>query len=308
MFSHFPLTLLLGLQFFVLGLAQAQVPKLDITRDQYLDKLEARHRSLSLELQEITGITFEVPQDVTVPQSVAQDKFNELPGPIVDKSPFESNASLSETDLQANDQNTSEESTVYETEVIPPRFLEDEIGKYFLQPFIGLSLIGKNLKVGVDVPTMDADLGYSLGFRAGRRWGNLEGEIHFGYLYNSYDGDFVDNSDYYAVSGMMEATRIGTRIGYGMPFGERGWYKGAVGFGFANRRHSVNVSINSLPLSSGGSSSESVFTYDFLAAIGYELGIGWDAILSYQLLAMSGFKEFDEVSIHLFELGLGKNF
>ena len=154
----------------------------------------------------------------------------------------------------------------------------------------------------------DADLGYSLGFRAGRRWGNLEGEIHLGYLYNSYDGDFVDNSDYYAVSGMMEATRIGTRIGYGMPFGERGWYKGAIGFGFANRRHSVNVSINSLPLSSGGSSSESVFTYDFLAAIGYELGIGWDAILSYQLLAMSGFKEFDEVSVHLFELGLGKNF
>ena len=33
---------------------------------------------------------------------------------------------------------------------------------------------------------MDSDLGYSLGIRAGRRWGNLEGEIHLGYLYNSY--------------------------------------------------------------------------------------------------------------------------
>ena len=63
-----------------------------------------------------------------------------------------------------------------------------------------------------------------------------------------------------------------------MPFGERGWYK-ARGFWFANRRHSVNVSIN-FTSSSGGSSSESVFTYDFIAAIGYELGIGWDAILS----------------------------
>ena len=189
MFSRFPLTLVLGLQFFVLGFAQTQVPKLDITRDQYLDKLEVRHRNLSLELQEITGITFSVPQDVTVPQSVAQDKFNELPGPVANKSPFDSNASSIGINLQANDQNASEETTVYETEVIPPRFLEDEIGKYFLQPFIGLSLVGKNLKVGVDVPSMDADLGYSLGFRAGRRWGNLEGEIHLGYLYNSYDGD-----------------------------------------------------------------------------------------------------------------------
>ena len=130
-----------------------------------MDKLEARHRSLSLELQEITGITLSSP-DVTVPQSVAQDKFNELPGPIVDKSPFESNASLSETDMQANDQNTSE-STVYETEVIPPRLkMRWEV---FPATIHWTSLIGKNLKVGVSVPTMDADLGYNLGFRAGRR-------------------------------------------------------------------------------------------------------------------------------------------
>ena len=58
--------------------------------------------------------------------------------------------------------------------------------------------------MGVDIPEMDADLGYSLGVRAGRRWGNLEGEIHVGYQYNSYQGDFVDSGSYYSVSGMVE--------------------------------------------------------------------------------------------------------
>ena len=40
----------------------------------------------------------------------------------------------------------------------------------------------------------------------------------------------------------------------------------------------------------------------------YELGIGWDAILSYRFLNMAEFGPSDDVSLHLFEVGLGKNF
>ena len=38
----------------------------------------------------------------------------------------------------------------------------------------------------------------------------------------------------------------------------------------------------------------------------YELGIGWDAILSYRFLNMAEFGPTDDVSLHLFEVGLGK--
>ena len=31
----------------------------------------------------------------------------------------------------------------------------------------------------------------------------------------------MDSGDYYSVTGMMEATVLGTRLGYGRPFGER---------------------------------------------------------------------------------------
>ena len=53
---------------------------------------------------------------------------------------------------------------------------------------------------------------------------------------------------------------------------------------------------------------ESVFTYNFMVAMGYQLEFGWDAILSYQYLTLGDYREFDDLSAHLFELGLGKNF
>lgn len=298
--------LIIGIQFVFPVILQSQVKTSAMTRDQYLDKLEDRHNDLSLELKAILGDAFKLPEGVTRSASAAQGEFDSLPGPI--KSNFFYDHTEGQTDkIEISESNSSEDSTIYESEVIPPRFLEDETGTYFLQPFIGLSLIGSDLKVGVDTPSMDSDLGYSLGIRAGRRWGNLEGEIHLGYLYNSYQGDFVDSGDYYSVTGMMEATVLGTRLGYGRPFGERGWYKGAIGFGFANRRQTNNVTVDDF-VTPGESYAESVFSYNFLIAIGYELKIEWDAILSYQFMTLGDYREFNELTVHLFELGLGKNF
>ena len=91
------------------------------------------------------------------------------------------------------------------------------------------------------------------------------------------------------------------------PFWRSGWYKGAIGFGFANRRHSNNVTID-FYAPPGESYAESVFTYNFMVAMGYQLEFGWDAILSYQYLTLGDYREFDDLSAHLFEIGLGKNF
>ena len=51
-----------------------------------------------------------------------------------------------------------------------------------------------------------------------------------------------------------------------------------------------------------------MFTYDFLVAMAYELGIGWDAVLSYRFMNMDEYESSDDLSVHFFELGLGKNF
>ena len=164
--------LLVGTQFLYPFFLQAQAPNISITRDQYLDKLEARHKDLSLELKAILGDAFVLPEGVIKPENPAQGEFDSLPGPIKSNFFYENNSTQAQTKV-TTDSNESGDEPLYESEVVPPRFLEDEKGTYFIQPYVGLSVIGGDLKVGVDIPEMDADLGYSLGVRAGRRWGNL---------------------------------------------------------------------------------------------------------------------------------------
>ena len=74
--------LLVGTQFLYPFFLQAQAPNISITRDQYLDKLEARHKDLSLELKAILGDAFVLPEGVIKPENPAQGEFDSLPGPI----------------------------------------------------------------------------------------------------------------------------------------------------------------------------------------------------------------------------------
>ena len=72
--------------------------------------------------------------------------------------------------------------------------------------------------------------------------------------------------------------------------------------------NSKSTLLSNTIVNSATSASESVFMYDFLLAMAYELGIGWDAVLSYRFMNMDEYESFDDLSVHLFELGLGKNF
>jgi len=309
----------------------AQVPQEMITREQYLDRLEERFRNASSELEEITGVKFEVPQDSLSQPNAAQSAFDALPGfqskpppkiiPIQKKSPdllsddevireIMKNAYEAESlEMVENvESNSSFEEKVEIVEVVAPRFLEDEIGSFFIQPFIGLSIITGDSKVGATLPNVELDLGYNIGLSAGRRWGNLEGELHFGYVRNSFSKDFINSSgnpNY--IDGNMESTGFSTKLAYGMAMNENGWIKAGFGLGFSERRISIDLSEAAGPVG-GTSDSEAVFTYELLAAMAYELGIGWDAILSYRFLTMAEFGPTDDVSLHLFEVGLGKNF
>ena len=309
----------------------AQIPQEMITRDQYLDRLEARFRDASSELQQITGVKFEVPKDALTQPNPAQSAFDALPGPQAKPKPKITPLQKKSPNLLSDDEvireimgiaydydtlemdenlesNASKEEDDDEIEVVPPRFLEDEIGSFFVQPFIGLSLVTGDSKIGANMPNVELDLGYNIGLSAGRRWGNLEGEVHFGYVRNSFSKDFINSSgDPNYIDGNMEATGFSTKLAYGIPVNENGWIKGGFGLGFADRRISLDLSEPTKTLG-GTSDSEAVFTYEFLAAMAYELGIGWDAILSYRFLNMAEFGPTDDVSLHLFEVGLGKNF
>ena len=145
-------------------LCTPEVPQDMITRDQYLDRLEERFRNASSELQQITGVKFEVPQAAFSQPNPDQSAFDALPGPR-GKATTNNNScsrkiakSLSDDEvireimgiaydsdtlemvenLESNSSIEKEEEVV---EVVPPRFLEDDIGPFFVQPFIGLSLI-----------------------------------------------------------------------------------------------------------------------------------------------------------------------
>ena len=181
--------------------------------------------------------------------------------------------------------------------------MEKERGSYFIQPFIGVAVPPSNqsFKGTGSVATIETEIGHSLGLSFGRRWDNLEGELHFGYLTSDY-GDTTFLGVSLPADGQLEVFQIGTRLGYGIPFAEKGWFRVAGGFGFASRRDVINLPSQSFV------SSETAFTYDLLLGLGYEVGMGLDAFLAYRLLGVSENGDFDSVAMHLFQVGLGANF
>ena len=303
----------------------------DQRRETYYQNLEARARSLSQKLAEISGtepIPFERTQGSVLssmeenPQSsTPQIAYDSLPGPVIEQKasqPVSETETLYRADgtpviLQAAP--TTSPAIASSSEAKPKkrairRNMEKERGAYFIQPFIGVVMPTSPIAVtSFSSPAeVESKVGNIIGVSVGRRWDNLEGEIHFGYS-NVNFGEISSSffMPHYS-EGQLEVFQIGTRLGYGIPFGEEGWFRVAGGFGFANRRDVLNVE-----LVSGGDvqsflSSETAFTYDLLLGLGYEVGMGLDAFLAYRLLGVSENGDFDSVAMHLFQVGLGANF
>jgi hypothetical protein len=203
----------------------------------------------------------------------------------------------------------------------PPRKeMQRDRGQYFIQPFVGLGFIssdasfsrhngfdnsGNPLRSDVEIETK---VGHAIGVSLGRRWENLEGELHFSYATVDYDSATISNVGFTAsvpASGEIELFQVGARVGYGLPVGESGWIRAAGGFGYGKRRDFLAMGP---PLGESYGSSESAFTYDLLFSLGYEIEWGLDVFLAYRLLGSSENGDFNKVAMHLFELGLGANF
>jgi hypothetical protein len=295
-------------------------------RETYYQNLEARARSLSQKLAEISGtepIPFHSPKrsvlstmETNPPNASPQTAYDSLPGPIVE--PASTPAPQSETLYRADGTPVILQAAPTTSPAIasPPssvpkkrairRNMEKERGAYFIQPFVGVAVPPSTQTfkgLGGDA-SIETEIGNAVGLSFGRRWDNLEGEVHLGYINSAY-GDISlptsilpDTAD-----GQLEIFQIGARVGYGIPFGEKGWFRVAGGFGFASRRDVINILNSDSYLS-----SETAFTYDLLLSLGYEVGMGLDAFLAYRLLGVSENGNFDSVAMHLFKVGLGANF
>ena len=295
-------------------------------RETYYQNLEARARSLSQKLAEISGtepIPFHSPKrsvlstmETNPPNASPQTAYDSLPGPIVE--PASTPAPQSETLYRADGTPVILQAAPTTSPAIasPPssvpkkrairRNMEKERGSYFIQPFVGVAVPPSTQTfkgLGGDA-SIETEIGNAVGLSFGRRWDNLEGEVHLGYINSAY-GDISlptsilpDTAD-----GQLEIFQIGARVGYGIPFGEKGWFRVAGGFGFASRRDVINILNSDSYLS-----SETAFTYDLLLSLGYEVGMGLDAFLAYRLLGVSENGNFDSVAMHLFQVGLGANF
>ena len=299
-------------------------------RETYYQNLEARARSLSQKLAEISGtepIPFHSPKrsvlstmESNPPNASPQTAYDSLPGPIVEpkSTPAPQRETLCRADgtpviLQAAPTTSpaiaSPPSSVPKKRAIR-RNMEKERGSYFIQPFIGVALPSSSISLGIfDSPAeVETKAGNIIGLSVGRRWDNLEGEIHFGYSNVNFGEISSAFHTPYSSEGQLEVFQIGTRLGYGIPFGDKGWFRLAGGFGFANRRDVLNVEqVSGLGVKSYFN-SETAFTYDLLLSLGYEVGMGLDAFLAYRLLGVSENGDFDSVAMHLFQVGLGANF
>ena len=300
----------------------------DQRRETYYQNLEARARSLSQKLAEISGtepIPFERTQGSVLssmeknPQSsTPQSAYDSLPGPVMEQKapkPVGEAETLYRADgtpvvLQAA---PTTSPAIASGSVSAPkkrairRNMEKERGSYFIQPFIGIALPPSEISYSgqgiLASSKIETGVGHAVGVSFGRRWDNLEGELHFGYAQTSFN-ELVTNIKNYPAEGQLEVFQIGARVGYGIPFGNKGWFRTAGGFGFSSRRDVLDIGTPNLSFVS----SETTFTYDLLLGLGYEVGMGLDAFLAYRLLGVSENGDFDSVAMHLFQVGLGANF
>ena len=296
------------------------------SRDAFYDSLEARARALSARLADISGtepIPFNRPAPTilsTVKPSApvqAQNAFDSLPGPPNASPPAPPADPDNQTLYRADGTPvilSKEKPSPPPKEVDSSEFMEEARGRYFVQPFVGLAMMGSEVsfsKVDYGTPTVvgevEANVGSSVGISYGRRWKNLDAEVHFSYSHVGFDSisTTVPTTANYSVDGSMELYQAGARVGYGVPFGESGWIRAAGGFGYGKRKDYMSVS--GIPVSDFFENN-SVFSYDLLLSMGYEMAMGLDGFIAYRLLGASDNGKYGNIAMHLFEVGLGANF
>ena len=271
----------------------------------YYDQLEERARSLSEKLAAFTDTKKNPVQRYE--NSPVLNSDVDLNSSFVKIADENESISISSPQIPISVQDETVEILEDDVERLT---MQSQVGKYYIQPFLGISIPPHhiNFKGLGYLAEIKTEIGHAVGINIGRRWGNFEAEIHYGYI-NTELKKAIYPAFYHHpqhASGQSELFNGGARLGYGLPFGTGGWFRFACGVGFANRKDVLNLDLG--PTITTFLDSETIFTYDFLFSLGYEFKKDLDVFVAYRVLGMVSKGDFDESAMHLLQLGLGANF
>ena len=291
--------------FLVIPITSSAQPTSVSNRAAYYDRLEERARSLSDKLAAFSDSKKNTVQRYEENTVINSDV--DLNSSFVKIADINESISIS-SPLIPN--SVQDETAVILEDDVEHLTMESQVGKYYIQPFLGISIPPHHIDFnGLGyLAEIKTEIGHAVGINVGRRWGNFEAEIHYGYINTEFKKAIYPAFYHHPqhASGQSELFNGGARLGYGLPFGTGGWFRFASGVGFANRKDVLNLDLGSSIITF--LDSETIFTYDFLFSMGYEFKKDLDVFLAYRVLGMVSKGDFDESSMHLLQLGLGANF
>ena len=293
----------------------------EVDRDDFFRRMEARAMSLSEKMAGISGtepIRLITPKKessiLSLPEKQApQQYYNALPGPPEPKQ---------ETPPELVSERTVPPSVVYQEpdatyyEIKPTT--EELKGAFFLRPFLALqaptevnTLVEVSPGVNYDFP-LDGKVGSAVGVGLGRRLGNVEILLKIGYHYSVLEGfENLDGNDA-SGKGESEVLDLSLNAGFSLPLSESLSLGCSLGFGYASRSDTLELVIPfPLPLSpfqKFTTETSSVFSYNLGFSLDYKYSEVMSAHLGYRLMGVSENEPYEQMTLHLFELGLGANF
>ena len=290
----------------------------EVDRDEFFKRMEARAMSLSKKMAGFSGtepIQLITPKKESstpsLPERQApQQYYNALPGPPEPKQ---------EAIPESAGDRTVPPSVVYQEpeaayyEIKPTT--EELKGAFFLRPFLALQA-PTELKTLVEAGNqynfpLDAKVGSAVGIGLGRRLGNVEILLKLGYHYTELEGfEKLDDNDA-SGKGESEVLDLSLNAGFSLPLSESLSLGCSLGFGYASRSETLKLVIpfpGVPPFEKFTTASSSVFSYNLGLFLDYKYSEVMSASLGYRLMGVSENDPYEQMTLHLFELGLGANF
>ena len=291
----------------------------EVDRDEFFKRMEARAMSLSKKMAGFSGtepIQLITPKKESstpsLPERQApQQYYNALPGPPEPKQ---------EAIPESAGDRTVPPSVVYQEpeaayyEIKPTT--EELKGAFFLRPFLALQA-PTELKTLVEAGNqynfpLDAKVGSAVGIGLGRRLGNVEILLKLGYHYTELEGfEKLDGNDA-SGQGESEVLDLSLNAGFSLPLSESLSLGCSLGFGYASRSDTLELVIPFVfpltPFEKYTTESSSVFSYNLGLSLDYKYSEVMSASLGYRLMGVSENDPYEQMTLHLFEVGLGANF
>lgn len=200
---------------------------------------------------------------------------------------------------------------------------EELKGAFFLRPFLALQApVELNTLVEVsgvnyEFP-LDGKVGSAVGVSVGRRLANVEILFKLGYHSANFSGDNKLEGVDISLDGESELLDLSLNAGIALPINDKLSLGAFLGFGYAERSDSSDAKIVVPADPDTGFlgftqenliyASSSIFSYNLGFSLDYKYSEVMSAYIGYRLMGVSENDPYEQITLHLFELGLGANF